>query len=273
MGMTISQAIQYMRLNTAQQSNAIPPSMFAMDRAHEAAFRGKPPESKDRIDDARRQLVEALSRLNGQAAEYIFASFTWADIDSVLGEVLLGALSDIGDRPDLLPPQSPALHFAQAFVRRKLFSLYNSSSPNEGRGPVLSASVDGEPQDLGNLLAAFFLSRAGFRVIFLGPSLPFDALTSAIRTSRPIAVCLAAMSESAAATLKSWSKQLRALKDESDFDYGALPICFTGRIFAEKPELRKQIHGHFIGIFGQDAVEVVESIAGGGNDSDRRLDA
>lgn len=269
MGMTISQAIKLMRVQTHQKDvPSIAPSFeisrSPVDREYEAAFRGGPPVANDPLISARRQLVEALARLDGQAAENIFVeAFTWTDMDVVLIEVLHGALVEIRDRPDLRPPVSPALHFAQAFVRRKLFSLYNQSGPNDGRGPILSASVDGEYHDLTLLLSAYFLSRAGFRVVFLGPNLPFQALLSAMKTTRPIAVCLAATDESTAATLLEWNQRLTSLKDDSAFDYGSTPICYTGKIFVDQAELRTSINGHFLGNCAQDAVEVVEAIYAG----------
>jgi hypothetical protein len=122
--------------------------------------------------------------------------------------------------------------------------------------------VAGESRDLTLLLSAIFLSRAGYRIVFLGPDLAFDALTEAIRIVRPVAVCLAAADENTVETLKGWLPKLAKISDGAGMDYGKIPICYTGRIFVDQPETRDQIKGHFLGPSGQNAVEAVELALG-----------
>ena len=131
---------------------------------------GKRSEINDPLISARRRLVEAFVHLDGQAAEHILQeTYAWADFEVVLVELLHGAAVDVNNRPELKPPDSPVWHFARTFVHRKFSSLLNISNPNDGRGPVLSAGVAGEESDLTLLLCSVFLSRAGYKVIFLGP--------------------------------------------------------------------------------------------------------
>ena len=103
----------------------------------------------------------------------------------------------------------------------------------------------GESRDLTLLLSAIFLSRAGYRIVFLGPDLAFEALTEAIRIVRPVAVCLAASDEITAETLKDWLPKLANISDGAGMNYGKIPICYTGRIFVDQPEIRDTDQGTF----------------------------
>jgi MerR family transcriptional regulator, light-induced transcriptional regulator len=263
-GLTISQAILLMRSSKIPAPTASVPTTAPLDPEVEEVLSGKRSESHDALTTQRRRIVDAFSRLDGQAAEHILQeTYAWAELEVVLADLLHGAVSEIVRSPEYLSPHSPVSHFARAFVQRKFASLYNLSNPNDGRGPLLAASVAGESRDLTLLLSAIFLSRAGYRMVFLGPDLGFDALIEAIRIVRPVAVCLAAADENTVATLKDWIPKLANVSDGNGFEYGKIPICYTGRIFVDQPEIREQITGHFLGPSGQNAVEAVEMALGG----------
>jgi hypothetical protein len=249
-----------MRSNKTSPPPPVPQNFSHADREIEEILTGRRSETNDPLTSSRRRLVDAFARLDGQAAEHILQeTYAWAELEIVLVELLHGAVTDIYDKPEMRPPDSPASHFARAFVQRKFASLYNVSNPNDGRGPILASAVEGEEHDLTLLLAAVFLSRAGFRLVFLGPNLPYDAFTEAIRLVRPAAICLSASSEATAATLQSWIGKLRANANGGVIDYGQIPICYSGRIFLDQPEIRDRIDGGFLGPAAQDAVSVVEA--------------
>lgn len=265
-GLTISQAIHLMRANKSPSpvaSLAASDSfeqIESVDPAVEEVLTGKRQELSDPLISARRRMIEAFSRLDGQAAEHILQeTYAWANLEVVLVDLLHAAVSEIIDRPEFLPPASPVSHFARAFVQRKFASLYNLSNPNDGRGPILSTSVEGETRDLTLLLSAIFLSRAGYRMVFLGPDLAFDAFLAAIRIVRPAVVCLAAADETTAHTLQTWIQKLATVSDGTGTNYGKIPICYTGRIFVQQPMHREQINGLFLGPAAQGALEAVEA--------------
>jgi DNA-binding transcriptional MerR regulator len=269
-GLTISQAIHLMRASKSAAPVATPAATTAyehvdsVDPAIEEVLAGKRTELSDPLISARRRMVDAFSRLDGQAAEHILQeTYAWAELEVVLVELLHASVSEIVDRPEYLSPGSPVSHFARAFVQRKFASLYNLSNPNDGRGPILSASVEGESRDLTLLLSAIFLSRAGYRMVFLGPDLAYDAFLEAIRIVRPTVVCLAAADDTTATTLQSWIRKLPTVSDGTGVNYGKIPICYTGRIFVQQPERREQINGHFLGPAAQGALEAVEAAIAG----------
>lgn len=259
-GLTISQAIFLMRSNKTTAPPPMPPAFTQADREVQEILTGKRSENNDPLTSSRRRLVDAFTRLDGQTAEHILQeTYAWAELEIVLVELLHGAVIDIFDKPELRPPNSPVSHFARAFVQRKFASLYNVSNPNDGRGPILASAVEGEEHDLTLLLAAVFLSRAGYRLVFLGPNLPFDAFTEAIGIVRPAAICLSASSDETAGTLQRWIAKLDEKSNGGGIDFGQIPICYSGRIFLDQPEYRDRIDGSFLGPAAQDAVSVVEA--------------
>lgn len=256
-GLTISQAIRLMQSTSNHLLTAAVPTSLAVDMGFEAAVAGS---TSDPLLSARRQLIDAFTRLDGQAAEHILTEAgILANVEVVLVELLHGSVVDIAAREDLQPAISPALNFARSFVQRKFASLFNVTDPNDGRGPLISASVEGETHDLTLLLSAILLSRAGFRVVYLGANVSFDALLAAINVVRPAALCLAATTATAAVTLKDWNHRLAAHTGSNGANFGGIPICYTGRVFLDQPQLRDTINGRFLGHSAQDSVAVVES--------------
>ena len=80
----------------------------------------------------------------------------------MLVELSHGALSEIVDRRNISRRTPQLSHFARAYVQRKFASLYNVTDPNDGRGPLMAASVEGESFDLTLLLSAISAVSSGF---------------------------------------------------------------------------------------------------------------
>ena len=166
-----------------------------------------------RLESLRTQLGEALRRYDGMRAQEILdaviAEFT---LNSVLRDVVLRCLSDIGDawaRGDMTVAEE---HFASQLIRERLLAL--ARDWDRGRGPrALLACPSGERHDIGLICFGIVLSRNGWRVTFLGPDTPISALTSAVTAVEPDLIVLAA-------TLEEWfvsiTSELRALTAEHD---------------------------------------------------------
>lgn len=258
-GLTISQAILLMRSARTPGSAHPTPARPAPDHQIEEVITGRSREFPEPLSSARRRMVEAFARLDGQAADHILQeTYSWADLEAVLVELLHGSVTEIMGNPQYDPSLSPCLHFAKAFVHRKYASLLNLSNPNDGRGPILMAGIEGEHLTLTLHLAAVFLSRAGYRITFLGPNVPWRAFAEAIRISNPAVVCLSVTTQAAFEMLIEWEGRLQVLRDESGIDYARLPLCYNGRIFIERPDLRQHVRGQFLGPAAQDAVSVID---------------
>ena len=260
-GLTISQAILLMRSARNPRTPQLPAPSSQTDEKVAEAITGRLRDYPEPLSSARHRMIDAFARLDGQAADHILQeTYAWADLEAVLVELLHGSVAEIIANDEYNAITSPCVHFAKAFVHRKFASLLNLSNPNDGRGPVLMAGVEGEHRTLTLHLAAVFLSRAGYRITFLGPDVPWSAFVEAIRIAQPAVACVSATDLPAFKTLLAWQENLRDLRDDTGIDYANLPLCYNGHIFVHQPELRQQLSGKFLGSSAQDAVSVVDEL-------------
>jgi MerR family transcriptional regulator, light-induced transcriptional regulator len=257
-GMTISQAVallvrQEPVLSGAESGTDLPPTPGNGSVTH--AF---PP-----LEQAAMQLVDALVRLDGTAAEdLIDEALRHASIESVAVNMLQRAMYEIGSRWEHGSADTAMEHFATALIYRKVGELFNASSPDVGRGPVVAACVAGEQHDLGLLLSALFLSRHGYRMIYLGANMPLNDLRAIVQRARAPVVMLSASREDTAELLRHWTAELRQSQEENDSHRPI--VVFGGRIFMDRPNLRATIDGVYFGDDGRDIVHHMDRVFAAG---------
>lgn len=161
-----------------------------------------------RLESLRAQLGEALRGYDGihshEIVDALLGEFT---LDAVLRDVILPCLSQIGEgwaRGDVTVAEE---HFASQLIRERLLAL--ARDWDRGRGPrALLACPSGERHDIGLICFGLVLSRNGWRVTFLGPDTPIDALTGAVAALAPDLIVLSATAEQ---RLRSIAEPLRAM--------------------------------------------------------------
>jgi MerR family transcriptional regulator, light-induced transcriptional regulator len=251
-GLTASQAV---RLFHSGDSSDVPaPAMNAPPRVPAG------PSTPDRMCGFRDAMVEALVAYDAiGAALVVEESLALLSVEDVCLHVLQPALYEIGDRWSRGLIGISAEHFASSFVIRRLGALFNLSQPEHGRGPIVATCLEGELHEVGLLLTCLFLSRRGFRVLYLGPNLPLDDLIETIAQLRPPLVLLSASTPPSALQLAAASRQLRHLPDSM----GEAPaIGYGGHVFVDHPELRDGIDGVFLGQNADEAAAAVDRILG-----------
>jgi MerR family transcriptional regulator, light-induced transcriptional regulator len=201
----------------AEIERGYPPSQaaklaLARSRTRDGAAGSDQPDDEaadpGRLESLRTQLSEALRRYDGARAQELFdAVLAEFSLNAVLRDVVLRCLSDIGDawaRGDMTVAEE---HFASQLIRERLLAL--ARDWDRGRGPrALLACPTGERHDIGLICFGIVLSRNGWRITFLGPDTPIDALTGAMAALEPDLIVLSA-------TLEEWfismTSPLRAL--------------------------------------------------------------
>jgi MerR family transcriptional regulator, light-induced transcriptional regulator len=138
------------------------------------------------------ELRDALDRLDESAAHAAFdrllASFS---IETVLREIVMPYLRELGDRWERGEASVAQEHFASQILRGRLLGL--ARGWDRGSGPrALLACMPGEQHDLGLIVFGLGLRGRGWRITFLGPDTPLDTLGDAAATLQPDAVVLAA---------------------------------------------------------------------------------
>jgi methanogenic corrinoid protein MtbC1 len=118
--------------------------------------------------------------------------FGGRSLDSALRDVVLPALHEVGEgwaRGDLSVAQE---HFATELVTSRLRGF--AREWDDGLGPrAVLACPSGERHDLGLLCCGLALHRRGWRVTYLGPDTPGDALEGTIDLVDPELVVIGAV--------------------------------------------------------------------------------
>lgn len=255
-GLTISQAVALLR--SRSRSSALD------DQAAER--NANRPERASRLSGLRDDIVRSLVGFDaGRADRAVEEAMALLSTEDVCLQILQPALYEIGHRWARGEVDVSVEHFASGFVIRKIGALFNLSQPEVGRGPLVSACLEGELHEIGLLLTSLFLSRRGYRIVYLGANLPLDDLLRAISRVRPLVVLLSASTPESAERLAGGVERVLSHCAESDLTPPARcpTIGIGGHVFVASPEWRERVPGVFLGRNADEAVEAVERIVSG----------
>jgi DNA-binding transcriptional MerR regulator/methylmalonyl-CoA mutase cobalamin-binding subunit len=144
----------------------------------------------------RDELAEALDRFDEPQAQAILDRLlAAATVDTLLTEVVLPYLHELGDRWERGEASIAQEHFASGVLRGRLLGL--ARGWGLGVGPVaVLACVPGEQHDLGLIAFGLALRARGWRVAYLGSDAPIESVEEASMQLDPSLVVLnAAMDE------------------------------------------------------------------------------
>jgi DNA-binding transcriptional MerR regulator len=161
----------------------------------------------DREVDRLRERLETFDDAGTHAVlDELLATFA---VETVLRDVILPYLVDLGERWRSGEVSVGQEHFASNLLRARLLSL--AQGWGQGAGPrVVLAAPPGEQHDLGLIVCGLVLSRQGLRVVFLGADCPIDTLITTVRTVRPALVLLSAVDPSAFDAARDVLRELSA---------------------------------------------------------------
>jgi methanogenic corrinoid protein MtbC1 len=198
---------------------------------------GPAPPVKGTVRALFRALVEADERRTRSILRQAGAQY---DLDTLCLGVLTPCLVEIGEawhRGEIRVAQE---HFASAFLRGHLLSLYQAYPLRRGALRAFVGCAPSEQHEIGALMLALFLRRSGFRVDYLGANLDTADLTDYARAQRPALVALSAATEGPALALERMAAGLARLRPRP-------LVGFGGRAFNLDPELRQRPAGRFLG--------------------------
>jgi MerR family transcriptional regulator, light-induced transcriptional regulator len=177
---------QRVRRMLALQQQGLSPAVAAQTVADEA-------DTADAAADALRQaLAEALDRFDEPAANRAFdRALGTLSLDTLLREIVLDYLTDLGERWSAGQATVAQEHFATNVLRGRLLGL--ARDWGQGGGPLaLLACPPGELHDLGLICFGLALRARGWRIAFLGTDTPIDTLTQTADNLHPDLVVLTA---------------------------------------------------------------------------------
>jgi len=135
--------------------------------------------------------MDATARLDGlQFVQIMERATALHSTPVVMEEVIKPLMVAIGDRWRMGRMRACHEHFVSAHLRSYLGDVL-SQSMSVSDGPVLLVTTPShQTHEIGAMMVAVTAARAGWRVMFLGPSLPADEIAFAADVTRARAVAL-----------------------------------------------------------------------------------
>ncbi|HEY7259497.1 MAG TPA: MerR family transcriptional regulator [Gaiellales bacterium] len=188
----------------ALQQQGLSPAVAA--RTAVSADGGAPPAAS--ADALRRALADALDRFDEAAANRTFDdALATLTLETLLREVVLEYLADLGDRWSAGLASVAQEHFASNVIRGRLLGL--ARDWGRGGGPLaLLACPPRELHDLGLICFGLALRGRGWRIAFLGADTPVDTLLQTAADLHPDLVVLTATSSQRLSAVRSELREL-----------------------------------------------------------------
>jgi DNA-binding transcriptional MerR regulator/methylmalonyl-CoA mutase cobalamin-binding subunit len=181
-GLTIGEAIARVR----RSSSPLPANAAAPD-----------------LGEVRRQLRDSLLRFDRQGALAAYERLAHLSPERRSEDVLLPVMREIGDLWQ---------DFASGFVREKLAAMISDIDTGVAPGPeAVLAGVPGDAHELGLMACALRLAAGGWKVVYLGPNVPFDDLRRVMADRKPALLCASIVLRADARAVHGTAEQLRAM--------------------------------------------------------------
>jgi DNA-binding transcriptional MerR regulator len=147
-----------------------------------------------RPEAIRDELAEALDAFDEPRAQAILDRLlALATVETLLSEVILPYLRELGGRWKRGEASVAQEHFASGVLRGRLLGLARDWGLGLGP-PAVLACLPGEQHDLGLIAFGLALRSRGWRIVYLGPDSPIDTVADVSRRIEPNLVVLNAVS-------------------------------------------------------------------------------
>jgi methanogenic corrinoid protein MtbC1 len=202
------------------------------------------------VAQARQKWIAACLAFDEEAAENELAqAFALYAPDTVCLEILQHGLSEIGEMWYRGQATVQQEHFASALAMRRLHAMVAVLPRPTRTELILIGCPPEEEHSFAALLFTLLLRGQGWRVTYLGASVPIYKLAETLAAVRPHLVVMAAQHLRAAAALLEMASFLKAEH---------VPLAFGGTIFNQIPALPARIPGHFLGATLHGAVQQID---------------
>ena len=199
------------------------------------------------------KLLQALLRHNESlAGDLLREANSLFDLATICTAIITPALVEIGEAWYRGEVRVTTEHFASSFIRGKLLSLLQTYPTRRSSPYIMLGAGPTEQHEIGSLMMAVLLRSNGFRVEYLGPDIPLEDLADYASYEHPNMIILTASLEPAAMELAHFKEKLSRLRSVPVFAY-------AGRVFDQKPDLRKKIPGLYLGKHMDEAVSTIRS--------------
>ena len=228
-GLTIRAALALLRARLTQPSAPAQPGVST----------GWPDHST--VELARRLERALLAFDRAQAGATLGEAFGLYPVEQVCLEVIQPTLHAIGLAWQAGAADIAQEHFASSYIRQRLTALLELADGGDRTRSVVAACAPDDWHELGLLMVALFLARRGWRVVYLGASLPPDGLEARLRQLQPTAVVFSASTLQTATALTAIIRRLTSLPPPQPL------IGYGGHAFVQDPTLYDTTPGLYLG--------------------------
>jgi len=186
---------------------------FAAAEAATLAARTTTRDEEIATPDEKDGLAAALASFDDGGAHAAFdALLARLSIDTLLRDVIVPYLHELGERWERGEVSIAQEHFASTLLRGRLLGL--ARGWGRGIGPVaVLACAPGEQHDLGLLAFGLALRARGWRILYLGADTPITSVADTVQAVDPTVVVISAVNPRAlrrhAAELQKLSRHTR----------------------------------------------------------------
>lgn len=211
------------------------------------------PSSAFSLDSIGAALLAQFINLDESSASHTIAqAFSVYSVEDICLSLFTPTLVRIGQLWQTGDVTVTVEHFATALIRGYLEGLYRASPMCESGPLLLVGCAPGEQHELGALMLALFLRRAGLRVVYLGQNVELETLINTIEAVRPAGLLLSAALRPQAETLVEVGRRLATPGRYQPTFY------FGGQVFSAEPDLARRIHGAYLGLDAHEAAQEIK---------------
>lgn len=204
------------------------------------------------LDQVRQHWLQACMAYNEMLAESLLnQAVAMYPPEMVVSEVLQRGLREIGELWFQNKATVQHEHFASALAMRRVDTLLSGTPLPAFAQSIIVTCPPNEWHTFTALVLSLFLRRRGWNVIYLGANNPNASLLETVRAIQPRLLILSAQQLTTAATL---------MKTAAELTEKGAQVAFGGRIFNVLPELRRRIHGHFLGETIEEAMLTIDHL-------------
>lgn len=198
-----------------------------------------PTESSNQIDGLRQQWIEAGLAFDREAAERaVTQALAYFPAEFVCIELLQKGIATVGQGWYQEEVSIQQEHFITALAVRRLEALVAATQQPVHSKRIMIFCAPDDNHIFGPLLLTFLLLRRGWDVLYLGASIPVQALNESVAQVDPALIIVSAQQLHTAANLLDVANILH--------EHSAM-LGYGGRIFNHVEALQELIPGHFLG--------------------------
>jgi DNA-binding transcriptional MerR regulator/methylmalonyl-CoA mutase cobalamin-binding subunit len=185
-------------------------SGLAAAEAAALALRDQSSASVVRPAAVRTELAGALEAFDEPRAQAVIDRLlTSTTVDTLLREIVLPYLDDLGDRWERGDASVAQEHFASSVLRGRLLALARGWGMGMGSVAVL-ACLPEEQHDIGLISFGLALRSQGWRIVYLGPNCPIDTVAETARLVDATLIVLSGVDAGRARAVTGALKELAA---------------------------------------------------------------